>query len=67
MSRFSKIVRFSEVDSHKMRYESAGASVRIFPYSERGLNQSNYRKLEINPPSGLREQLDYAKKIRGFK
>lgn len=64
MTRFFKEIRFSELEEKKKFYEQAGASVRVFPLREKGLNQSNYRKLEIEPPTG-NKYWDYVKKTRG--
>lgn len=66
MTRFFRVIRMDEIEKAQKYYRAAGADVRTFPYSERGLNQRNFRKIEINPPTGGR-QWDYLKATRNNK
>lgn len=54
MSKVFKQIRAENQDYVKNMLEQKGFKVRIFPLRERGLNQSNFRKVEIvNPGQGL--------------
>ena len=54
MAKVFKQIRVENQDYVKNMLEEKGFKVRIFPLRERGLNQSNFRKVEIvNPGQGL--------------
>lgn len=47
MAKFFKIVKLEHIDYVMSSLRELGFTMRVFPYRERGLNQTHYRKIEI--------------------
>ena len=63
-SFYKKSLRLEDTEKEYNRYTKAGYTVKVLPSRERGLNQPNYRDLQLTPPATLREQLKAAKILR---
>lgn len=61
MTKFFKEVRTENLDFVKKQFESQGFTVRAFPLRQKGLNQSNFRKLEIQNEGSLSDVLKRSK------
>jgi len=61
MAKFFKEVRMENLDFVKSQFESQGFKVRAFPLRQKGLNQSNFRKLEIQNEGSLSDVLKRSK------
>jgi len=67
MSKTFKVVKLENQDFVLNKLKEFGFKTRVFPLRERGLNQSNFRKIEIvNPENNLLDKLKRSKKLQEF-
>lgn len=64
MPKTFKTVRLENLDYVSDTLKGMGYKVRVFPLRERGLNQSNFRKLELLNEGNLQDQMRRSRKLR---
>ena len=66
MTKFHKKIRADNLDYVSDSLKDMGYKVRAFPLREHGLNQSNYRNLEILNSGSEADKMRRARKLREF-